>query len=330
MNKTSSISFDFTGRFLPPVYILVFIVGLAANGWGLKSLKLNWKKLGNINVFVLNLSLADILYLLTLPFLMVYNFMKSKWIFGDAFCKITRFCFNLNLYGSIGFLTCISVYRYLAIVHPMRAMGRLTVTRSVAISIMVWLLVSVQSLPDMFYSKTSRNKSEKCYETTSKSDVENYLKYSLGWTLTGFCIPFLITLGCYGHMIVILCRKNTIDKVLKHRCLRLLLILIILFCVCYIPYHLLKNLNLWARVLSKQEICYGWFNGVYIAQQISRGLVCLNSALNPLVYLHVHEESPAQRKQQLQQVRHMFSRLPSTNSGNVLMTEMTNLNGRVL
>ncbi|XP_053173879.1 P2Y purinoceptor 1-like [Scomber japonicus] len=329
MNKTLCINFDFTSRFLPPVYILVFIVGLAANGWGLKSLKLNWKKLGNINVFVLNLGLTDILYLLTLPFLVVYYCMGSKWIFGDTFCKITRFCFNLNLYGSIGFLTCISVYRYLAIVHPMRAMGRLTFTRSVAISIMVWLLVSVQSLPDMFYIKTFGNKSEKCYETTTKSDVENYLNYSLGWTLTGFCIPFLITLGCYGHMIVILCRKDTIDKVLKQRCLSLLLILILLFCVCYIPYHVLKNLNIWSRGLSKQGICYEWFNGVYIAHQISRGLVCLNSALNPLVYLHGHEDIPAHLRQLLQRAHHMFSRPPSTNSGNVTMTQITDLNGRV-
>ncbi|XP_062283141.1 P2Y purinoceptor 1-like [Scomber scombrus] len=313
MNKTScDISFDFTGRFLPPVYILVFIVGLVANGWGLKSLKLNWKKLGDINVFVLNLSLADILYLLTLPFLMVYHFMGSKWIFGDTFCKITRFCINLNLYGSIGFLTCISVYRYLAIVRPMRVMGRLTVTRSVAISIMVWLLVSVQSLPDMFYIKTFGNESGKCYETTSKRYVEDYLNYSLGWTLTGFCIPFLITLGCYGHVIVILCRKDTTEKVLKQRCLTLLLILIVLFSVCYIPYHVLKNLNLWSRVLFKQRICYEWFNRVYVAHQISRGLVCLNSALNPLVYLHVHEDIPAQFRQLLQRARRAVTQLSFT------------------
>ncbi|KAF3860878.1 hypothetical protein F7725_001133 [Dissostichus mawsoni] len=75
MNYTSCprVSFDFSGRFLPPVYILVFIVGLVANGWGLKSLLHNWKKLGNINVFVLNLGLADVLYLLTVPFLVVYS-----------------------------------------------------------------------------------------------------------------------------------------------------------------------------------------------------------------------------------------------------------------
>ncbi|XP_062283149.1 P2Y purinoceptor 1-like [Scomber scombrus] len=318
MNKTScDISFDFTSRFLPPVYISVFIFGLVANGWGLKSLLQKWRKLKIINVFVLNLGIADILYLLTLPFLMVYYCMGSRWIFGDAFCKITRFCFNLNLYGSIGFLTCISVYRYLAIVHPVRVMGKLTVTRSVAISIMVWLLVSVQSLPDMFYIKTWRfgNESGKCYETTNKRYAEDYLNYSVGWTLTGFCIPLLITLGCYGHVIVILCRKDTTDKVLKQRCLRLLLILILLFSVCYIPYHVLRNLNLWSRVLSKQRICYEWFNVVYISHQISRVLVCLNSALNPLVYLHGNEDISAQLREQLQRARQMSSCFFLSNSG---------------
>ncbi|XP_040008997.1 P2Y purinoceptor 1-like [Xiphias gladius] len=319
MNNTSCprVSFVFTERFLPPVYILVFIVGLVANGWGLKSLLQNWKKLKIVNVFVLNLGLADILYLTTLPFLMVYYFMKSEWIFGEAFCKITRFSFNLNLYGSIGFLTCISVYRYLAIVHPLRVMGRITVTHSVTISVMVWLLVGAQSLPDVFYAKTFGNESKTCYESTSDMFVEDYLKYSLGWTLTGFCIPFLLTLGCYGQMAVVLWTMKRSDKVLKQKCLKLLFILILLFSICYIPYHVLKNLNLWSRVLTKRKMCHEWSNGVYIAHQISRGLVCLNSALNPLVYLHANEEGPAQLRQLLQRAHQMVNRLCLPNSGSV-------------
>uniref|UniRef100_A0A674P5P8 Si:dkey-78k11.9 n=1 Tax=Takifugu rubripes TaxID=31033 RepID=A0A674P5P8_TAKRU len=248
------VSFSFSGKFLPPVYILVFFIGLAANGWGLRSLLKNWKKLGNISIFVLNLGISDVLYLLTVPFL--------------TFCKITRFCFNLNLYGSIGFLTCISVYRYLAIVHPMRAMGRITFTHSVIISVTTWLLVGIQCLPDMFYTKTSKRNTEKCFDTTDDEYVESYLKYSLGWTFMGFCIPLLITLGCYGHVLVVLCRKNTTDKVLRQRCM-----------------------NLWSRLLFIWKVCQKWSNGVYIARQLSRGLVCLNSALNPLVYLRGDETS---------------------------------------
>ncbi|XP_074536622.1 P2Y purinoceptor 1 [Halichoeres trimaculatus] len=317
------ISFDFSGKFLPPVYILVFVVGLAANGWGLKSLMHNWKKLGNINVFVLNLGLADILYLLTLPFLVVYYMMKSKWIFGEAFCKITRFCFNLNLYGSIGFLTCISVYRYLAFVHPMRAMGRITVTHSVTISVLVWSAVSVLSLPDMFYPKHFGNKTQKCYDTTSHIHVEDYQKYVIGWTAFGFCVPLLITLGCYGHIIAVICRSNTTEKELKQRSLRLLFILILLFSICYTPYHVSKNLNLLSRVLDQKRICRGWFNGVYIARQISRGLVSLNSALNPLVYLHIHEEINTKLRQRLQGICRMFGLLSVSHSRREEVTQAT-------
>ena len=139
--------------------------------------------------------------------------------------------------------------------------------------------------------------------------IEGYLKYSLRRTLTTFCLPLLITLGCYGHAIVILCCRNTTDKVLKQRSLKLLFILIVLFSVCYIPYHVLRNLNLWSRVLLEQKKCHEWSNGVYIAHQISRGLVCLNSALNPLVYLHANEDIPAQLRQLLQRARQAVMQL---------------------
>ncbi|XP_039894082.1 P2Y purinoceptor 1-like, partial [Simochromis diagramma] len=304
-------------------YTFVFIIGLGANVWGLKSLLQKWKSLGHINVFLLNLGIANFLFLPTLPFLTAYYFMDSKWILGNAFCKITRFCFNLNLYGSIGFLTCISVNRYLAIVHALKAKRRITVRTSVAISVMVWLLVSAQSLPDVLFPKNSTNETEKCYHTTSYYYVEDYLKYSVGWTLTGFVMPFLIFLGCYGHVTLVLCRKNTINKVVKQRSLRFLFILILLFSVCYIPYHIFKNLSLYSRVLIKHRMRPTWDEGVFCAHQISRGLVCLNSVLNPLVYLHVMDIL-AQLQQLLQRFRQTFTRLFVSNYVSVPVAQTAN------
>uniref|UniRef100_A0AAV2LZ32 G-protein coupled receptors family 1 profile domain-containing protein n=1 Tax=Knipowitschia caucasica TaxID=637954 RepID=A0AAV2LZ32_KNICA len=142
----------------------------------------------------------------------------------------------------------------------------------------------------MFFPKTYRKGAEKCFDTTSKDFVEDYLKYSVGWTLTGFCLPFLVTVGCYTHVVVKLCGSANTDRQLKRRSLRLLLVLMLLFSVCYIPYHVLRSLNLCSRVLSKRKQCHSWSHSVYVAHQVSRGLVCLNSALNPLVYLHVSEQ----------------------------------------
>ncbi|KAG7494013.1 P2Y purinoceptor 1-like [Solea senegalensis] len=285
-----AINLNFTHSFLPPVFVTVFVVGTVSNIWGLKSVCNSWNNIANINIFMWNLGMADLLYLFTLPFLVHYYANNSQWRFGPTFCKVTRFCFNLNLYGSIGFLTCISIYRYLGIVHPMRVMGKITSRHSLAISVLVWILVIIQILPDMFFEKNNFTSPHACYDTTSNDRIRSYMPYSIGWTVTGFVIPLLIILVCYGHVVVVLSKKATVNPVLKQRCLRLVVILIILFSVCFIPYHVLRNLNLKTRILKQAGFCHATFRDIYIAHQVGRCLACLNSALNPLIYIVGNDE----------------------------------------
>lgn len=281
------IDMDFTHALLPSVFAVVFIVGMLSNLWGLRSVCHSWDKIGNINIFMLNLGLADLLYLFTLPFLVDYYLAYSHWRFGELFCKVTRFCFNLNLYCSIGFLTCISVYRYLGIVHPMRMMGKITTRHSLALSALVWLLVFAQILPDMFFDKNDpvAGKVHSCFDTTSDEFVSEYLPYSIVWTITGFVVPLVVILVCYGHVAVVLATKANVNPVLKHRCLTLVATLVILFSVCFVPYHVLRNVNLSTRILKLSGVCRASFANVYVAHQVGRCLACLNSVLNPLIYI---------------------------------------------
>ncbi|XP_049892901.1 P2Y purinoceptor 1-like [Epinephelus moara] len=285
-----SINLDFTHAFLPPVFITVFAVGTLSNIWGLRSVYYSWNKIGSINIFMFNLGVADLLYLFTLPFLVYYYARSSHWPFGQPFCKVTRFCFNLNLYGSIGFLTCISIYRYLGIVHPMKVMGKITSRHSLAISTLVWLFVIIQILPDLFFDKTDLKHPNSCFDTTSDDLIRRYLPYSIGWTVTGFAIPLLIILVCYGHVVVVLSKKANINPLLKQRCLKLVVILVMLFSICFIPYHVFRNVNLSTRISKLDGICYTSFRGIYIAHQIGRCLACLNSAINPLIYIVGNDE----------------------------------------
>lgn len=288
-SECERIDLPFTRRFLPAVYVLVFVIGASANALGLRALRRGWKRLGSISVFVLNLGVADLLYVSTLPFLVSY-YAANRWVFGHTFCKITRFCFNLNLYGSIGFLTCISLYRYLGIVHTMKVLGKISTRMSVAISALVWTLVLAQILPDMYFDKSSPNSTTSCHDTTTDPWIREYLSYSLGWTFTGFVVPLLIILLCYGHVVVVLATRANVDVLLKQRCLKLVIMLTILFSICFIPYHVFRNLNLKTRILKLEGTCHKSFQNIYVAHQVSRGLVCLNSAINPLVYLVCNDE----------------------------------------
>ncbi|XP_014833014.1 PREDICTED: P2Y purinoceptor 1-like [Poecilia mexicana] len=295
---------------LPTFYILVFVVVVVINACGTRCLVRNWKKHRIINIFIINLGLANLLYILTHPFIIDLYLKGNKWDFGQFFCKVTRFCFKLNLYGSIGFLACISVYRYLSIVHPMKVMGKITTTHSVVISVLVWILASVGSLPDVIYPKQSGNttESKECLPATDKDHIEEYFYYNLTWTVFGFCIPFIIIAGCYGHVTLVICRSNTMTKEMKQQLLKLLVVLIVLFSLCYTPYHVLKNLSVYAKVRCCSGECPNWYDNVSIARYVSRGLVSLNSALNPLVNMCVSEDMGAQFRQQLQEYREMFSR----------------------
>ncbi|XP_028854586.1 P2Y purinoceptor 1-like [Denticeps clupeoides] len=280
-----AIDLDFTHTFLPVVFVVVFVVGLVANACGLRSVCSRWRKLGDVSIFILNLGIADLLYVSTLPFLVSYYALGSRWMFGETFCKVTRFCFNLNLYGSIGFLTCISIYRYLGIVHPMKVKGKINSRLSVVVSALVWALVIVQISPDMFFNKTAPNSSDSCYDTTADGLAAAYLPYSLGWTFTGFVVPLAIIILCYGHIAYVLTANGSINVLLKQRCLKLVVVVTVLFSICFIPFHVLRNLNLQTRIAKLRGECHHSFDDIYFAYQISRGLACTNSAINPLIYL---------------------------------------------
>ncbi|XP_068598208.1 P2Y purinoceptor 1 [Brachionichthys hirsutus] len=285
LGACARINTAFTHSFLPPAFVVVFVVGSLSNIWGLRSVHAGWHDIGSINIFMLNLGAADLLYLLTLPFLVDYYARDSDWRFGQPFCKVTRFCFHLNLYGSIGFLTCISVYRYLGIVHPMRVLGRITSRHSLAAAAAVWLCVVVQILPDAFFRKNDPERPNSCFDTTSDQLIRSYLPYSVAWTVTGFAVPLAIILACYAHVALVLATQANVDPLLKRRCLKLVLVLVVLFSVCFVPYHVFRNANLTTRVLKLDGTCRRGFRGVYVAHQVGRFLACLNSVINPLIYL---------------------------------------------
>ncbi|XP_009908551.2 P2Y purinoceptor 1 [Dryobates pubescens] len=282
----------FAQRFLPTVYLVVIPVGLVGNVLGLCHLCLGTRRGTRhpLGLLVGNLGLADLLYVSTLPFLVSYYLQGRVWLFGHSWCRLTRGLFHLNLYASITFLTCISVHRYLGIVHPLRARGRCqAVTSSAWLSGVLWLWVVAQVAPDFAFSKMDA-KGMQCHDTTEAKSLGLYLPYTTAVTVTGFIIPFLLILGCYCHVVVVLCRNNTVDLGLRRRSIRLVILVMVLFSVCFLPYHIFRNLNLLSRGWHLQGSCTQASKNIYISYQVTRGLASFNSALNPLLYLMTVED----------------------------------------
>ncbi|XP_056363781.1 P2Y purinoceptor 1-like [Oenanthe melanoleuca] len=276
----------FAQRFLPAVYLTVIPLGLLGNGLGLWHLCTGRREGARqpLSLLVANLGLADLLYVSTLPFLVSYYRHGRQWIFGQAWCRLTRSFFHLNLYASIGFLTCISIHRYLGIVHPLKARGGCQGAASSAwLSITVWVWVIAQIAPDLAFNKTN-DAGTQCHDTTGQEHLGTYLPYTFTVTMTGFVIPFLIIIGCYCHVVFVLCRNDSVDSSLRRRSIALVVLVMVLFSICFLPYHIFRNLNLVFRWQPPRS-CTQASKDVYISYQVTRGLASLNSALNPLLYV---------------------------------------------
>ncbi|KAM4762520.1 P2Y purinoceptor 1-like [Cyanocitta cristata] len=277
----------FAQRFLPSVYLTVIPLGLLGNGLGLWHLFTGPRETARqpLSLLVGNLGLADLLYVSTLPFLVSYYLQGRRWLFGQVWCRLTRSLFHLNLYASIGFLTCISIHRYLGIVHPLKARGRCQgAASSVWLSVVVWVWVIAQIAPDLAFSKMDHSGTQ-CHDTTGDEHLDVYLPYTFAVTVTGFIIPFLIIIGCYCHVVFVLCRNDSVDPSLRRRSIGLVILVMVLFSICFLPYHIFRNLNLLFRRWKLQGSCTQALKDVYISYQVTRGLASLNSALNPLLYV---------------------------------------------
>lgn len=83
-------------------------------------LSLQVRQRNELGIYLMNLSVADLLYIATLPLWIDYFLQHDDWIHGQESCKLFGFIFYTNIYVSIAFLCCISIDRYLAVAFPLR------------------------------------------------------------------------------------------------------------------------------------------------------------------------------------------------------------------
>ncbi|MFT7803761.1 P2Y purinoceptor 6-like [Arapaima gigas] len=187
---------------LPLAYGVVFMLGLVLNGTLLCLLCERARRWSCSLIYLVNLVMADLLYVLTLPLLLVSYAMEDLWPFGDFACKAVRFLFYTNLHCSMMFFMCISVHRFLGVCYPIRAMACKTKHTAVLVSASVWILVTAEIFPTFVFAQTGLiNNITVCFDMTSPGNFHQYLPYGLFLTVVGFIIPLLIISTCCCAMV---------------------------------------------------------------------------------------------------------------------------------
>uniref|UniRef100_A0A8D0FJQ2 Free fatty acid receptor 2 n=1 Tax=Strix occidentalis caurina TaxID=311401 RepID=A0A8D0FJQ2_STROC len=123
------------------VYILTFSIGLPANVFTFIILLGKTRRgVSSSDILLLNLTAADLLLLLFLPFKMAETAAGMTWPLPIVLCPVANFCFYSSIYLSSLFLAALSVERYLGVVFPLQFQDRRRPARAMAASVVLWLL----------------------------------------------------------------------------------------------------------------------------------------------------------------------------------------------
>ncbi|XP_062395002.1 C-X-C chemokine receptor type 3-like [Sardina pilchardus] len=278
-------SMEFAAVFIPVLYSVALVLGLLGNGLVLAVL---WKKKRTWSVtdtFILHLALADVLLLFTLPFWAVE--VSKGWIFGTALCKITGALFKINFYCGIFLLACISVDRYVSIIHAVQMYSRKKPWVVQASCLAVWLVCCLLSIPDWLYLTDAYDARRGKTECVPLHPVprENW-RSGFRWLyhILGFLIPAAVMVICYTRILLHSCCSSL--KLQKQRDTRLILGLVIAFFISWTPYNLTlmaDTLQTHNSLTSNNASC-DTFTTLDISLTVTSALGYLHCCINPLLY----------------------------------------------
>ncbi|NWS24476.1 C5AR1 protein, partial [Polioptila caerulea] len=268
-------------RFILALYALIFLLGVLGNGAVLWVTAAELRRAVNA-VWFSHLALADLLSCLALPFLALPLTTDHHWPLGQLACKILPSLTVLAMFASVLLLTAISADRCLLVTRPVWCHNRRTPALATAACVTAWVLATLLTVPSFVFRNVRRD--DFSAKTTCVLSYGAVRQHQRGTELTtavvrflcGFLGPFVVISGCYGRL---LCRVRERGLGKSQRATRTVLVVIVSFFVCWLPYHVV------GLVLAASAADTALFRGAQAADPAVAGLAYVNGCVNPVIYL---------------------------------------------
>ncbi|CAB1337574.1 unnamed protein product [Coregonus sp. 'balchen'] len=228
----------------PSIYGILCTIGVIANGLVIYAVATCKKKMVS-DIYVLNLAIADMLFLLVMPFNIHQLVRDRQWVFGNFMCKAVVVVDVSNQFTTVGIVTVLCIDRYIAIVHP--TSEKRTIQWTIVINILVWVGSVLLTVPVMIYAVVVR-KSDLQMCMMLLDGPEDMYWYTLYQSILGFILPLIIISTFYSltlfHVFRSIRRVKRKQSVWAKRATKTVVMVIALFLVCWSPYHVIQVINL--------------------------------------------------------------------------------------
>lgn len=243
------------------INMLIFVVGLALNSLALYVFCLRTKPKTTSVVYTINLVVTDLLVGLSLPARIILYYSGGKCLV----CSYVHiFSYFVNMYCSILFLTSICVDRYLAIVQLEASRKWRSPGVAKAISACIWLFAFVVTYSSL---------------TTSLKQGACCLSKLFVLTVFEFFLPLVVIAGFTARITCTLAGPRLMrqSRERRMRAVQLLLTVLLIFTVCFTPFHVHQVLAYFHPDMPHHVIAY----------HATVTLSSLNSCMDPVVYCFV-------------------------------------------
>ncbi|XP_003800498.1 cysteinyl leukotriene receptor 1 [Otolemur garnettii] len=238
---------DFRNQVYSTLYSMISIVGFFGNSFVLYVLIKTYHEKSAFQVYMINLAIADLLCVCTLPLRVVYYVHKGIWLFGDLLCRLSIYALYVNLYCSIFFMTAMSFFRCVAIVFPVQNINLVTQKKARFVCVGIWIFVILTSSPFLMAKSYKDEKNNtKCFEPPQDNQAKNHVLVLHYVSLfVGFIIPFVVIIVCYT-MIIFTLLKNSMkkNKSSRKKAIGMIIVVTAAFLISFMPYHIQRAIHL--------------------------------------------------------------------------------------
>ncbi|XP_071344149.1 neuromedin-U receptor 1 [Trachinotus anak] len=296
------------------IYLIIFLVGVVGNVLTCTVIARNKVMWTPTNYYLFSLAVSDLLVLLLGMPLEVYELWQNyPFLLGEGGCYFKTFLFETVCLASILNVTALSVERYIAVVHPLRAKYVVTRTHAKRVILTVWSMSVLCAIPNTSLHGISILHLN-CTSPTGTINVEipnsvtcTVMKprwmYNLTiqvTTLLFFILPML-TISALYMLIGLQLKREKMHQALeaksslgqdsfcsvraqqqkarRRQVTKMLFVLVVVFGICWAPFH--TDRLMWSFISDWNDYHLEIFEYVHI---ISGVFFYLSSAVNPILY----------------------------------------------
>ncbi|XP_032701152.1 melatonin-related receptor [Lontra canadensis] len=259
--------------------VITIVVDLIGNSMVILAVTKNKKLRNSGNIFVVSLSVADLLVAIYPYPLMLHAMAIGGWDLSQLQCQMVGFITGLSVVGSIFNIVAIAINRYCYICHSLQYERIFSVRNTCIFLVITWIMTVLAVLPNMYIGTIE-------YDPRTYTCIFNYLNNPV-FAVTIVCIHFVLPLLIVGFCYVRIWTKvlaarnlagqNPDNQLAEVRNFLTMFVIFLLFAVCWCPINVLTVLV----AVSPKEMAGKIPNWLYLAAYF---IAYFNSCLNAVIY----------------------------------------------